>query len=103
MVQGFRLDYAGMGEYLRGAEMRAMVAERGEAVKAAAEAMAPFRAQDPGPHYKDCFDMKVGVREGEHPRACATVFNTSDHALDVEFGRYHTPRYRILGKALGVA
>ncbi|MGH3437087.1 MAG: hypothetical protein ACRDRL_28985 [Sciscionella sp.] len=103
MAQGFQLDYAGMGEYLRGADMLAMVADRGEKVKATAEAIAPYRAQDDPPHYKDCFGMRVDVRPGQHPRACATVYNTSGHALDVEFGRYHTPRYRVLGRALGVA
>lgn len=102
MPQPFRLDYAGMGEFLRGADMLAMVAQHGEAVKARAEAIAPFDASDPGPHYKDSFELEVAVRPGKHPRACATVKNTSDHAFYIEFGNSKTPRHRTLGKALGL-
>lgn len=99
----FQWDYNAFGEYLVGPEMLAMVAKKGEEVKTVAEAIAPFDASDPAPHYKDCFEVEVGIREGVHPRACATIKNTSDHALEVEFGAKNTPRHRTLGKAVGAA
>lgn len=101
-MSDFHWDYHAFGEFLQGPEMLALVGERGEKAKGVAEATAPYRITDPAPHYKDLFDMTVGVRAGKHPRACATIFNTSDHAFAVEFGAGGTPRYRTLGRAIGV-
>lgn len=96
----FKLNYKGMAEYLVSEEMSKMVRERGEVVMTVAEATAPDYTPL-GVGYKQDFVLDVGVREGKHPRACATVKNTSDHAIFVEFGGKATPRHRILGRAVG--
>lgn len=102
MTGDFQLDYAGMGEYLRSEEIKAAMLTRAEKVKAAAEAMAPFDASDPAPHYKDCFEVEVGVQTHKTARAYAEVKNTSAHAFYVEFGTRNNPRHRTLGKAVGL-
>lgn len=94
----FRLDYAGLGEFLKSPDMEAAMLKRAEVVKAAAIAIAPD--QPPyGAGYIAAFEVVGGV---DDERAYAIVKNTSPHALAVEFGRGNTPRHRTLGKALGV-
>lgn len=102
MTEGYRQDYAAMGRFLAGPEMLKMVAAKGAKVLAAAEAAAPDH-EPLGTGYVTAFELEVGVRPGKHPRACATVRNTSPHARFVEFGGKATPRHRTLGKALGAA
>lgn len=101
----FRLDYGGLGRYLGSEEMQKLVRDRAELVKAVAQATAPDY-EPLGEGYKYEFEVKVEVTptgRTKTPRAVATVFNTSDHALEVEFGAGATPRHRTLGRAIGAA
>lgn len=100
MVDGYEQDYKAMGEFLCSKEMQEAMRVRGEIVKTTAEATAPDYPPI-GVGYKESFELEVGIRNGKHPRACATVRNTSDHSMFVEFGGKATPRHRTLGKALG--
>lgn len=102
MSQPFRLSYKSMAAYLVSDDMLKMVAQKGAVVKKTAEATAPDY-EPLGTGYVTSFELEVGVREGTHPRACATVKNTSEHAIFVEFGGKATPRHRTLGKAIGAA
>lgn len=103
MVDGFQLDYAGLGEYLRSEEVKAMLVARAEKVKAQAEATAPV--DETGPHpgrYKASFSVSSGVQVHKTGRAYAEVSNDAPEAFFVEFGTRHNPRHRTLGKAVGL-
>lgn len=80
-------DYEGFGALLRGPEMRATVWAEAEKIKTRAEALSPI-GDDRNGHYVDRFKVTGGVEatgEGGR-RAIARVINTSDYALDVEYG-----------------
>jgi Bacteriophage HK97-gp10, putative tail-component len=108
----FQADYRGIGEMLRSDFIEADMVERAFKVLARAEATAPFDAKDrDGFHYRDAFHVESGRRGGaRHDRAYASVVNTNDVALFVEYGGDwidkgggRTPRHRTLGKALDAA
>jgi len=94
--EGFKADYRGIGEMLRGEIGLAAVLHRAQEVKATAKTIAPVYTGE----YKKSFDIEVHETDD---RVEVDVVNTSDHALRVEFGGRGTPRHRTLGKALGVA
>lgn len=93
-------NYRNFGnEVLRAPWMRAVMRARGVAVLAAAQQMAPVETGE----YVESFELTDGIRRtGRARRAYARVTNTAPHALAVEFGWGPTPRYRVLGRALGV-
>ncbi|WP_310962148.1 HK97 gp10 family phage protein [Nocardioides terrisoli] len=100
----FRLDYAGMGEYLRSEDMEAAMLAHAEKVKAVAESIAPVYEQGPHPgRYKAAFSASAGVQEHKTTRAYGEVSNDAPEAFFVEFGTEHNPRHRTLGKAVGIA
>lgn len=98
----YQQDYQGVGEMLRAPFMVAEMLRRAKLVEARAIALAPDAAPY-GEGYIASFEVESGVREGKHPRAYATVRNTSPHARHVEFGNGNTPKHRTLGKALDAA
>lgn len=88
-------------QVLRAPFMQGEMGIRAEKVKAAAIAISPEETGE----YKGSFEVSVGIRttgKRRTRRAYGRVTNTSSHALAVEFGWDKTPRYRVLGKALGV-
>jgi hypothetical protein len=92
MPRGFKANYEGLGELLRGPEMQADMKRRAEWVAAEAAATAPVGP--PGdPHrgeYRDSFKATSGVEtdiKGTR-RAYGRVTNSSGHAVAVEYGRY---------------
>lgn len=88
-------------EVLRAPFMRRQMLDRAYAVKAAAEAISPVASGE----YLRSFEVSAGIRPAgkrRARRAYARVTNTAPHAMAVEFGFGRTPRYRVLGKALGV-
>lgn len=79
-------DYEGFGDLLQGPEMLAEVTAQAEAIKARAEALSPVGDPRNG-HYIDNFKISSGVEKTTTGRrAVARVTNTSDYALDVEYG-----------------
>lgn len=103
MTSTYHHDYAAFDRLVLCADF--MVAEmlaRGEKVLARAELTAPFDIQDEdGTHYRDCFVLTGGIREGKTRRAYARVSNTDmPTALFVEFGTANNPKHRTLGNAL---
>jgi hypothetical protein len=103
MGDGFQLDYAGLGEYLRSEEMKAAMLVRAEKVKAVAESIAPVDTGGPHPgRYKAAFSVSSGVQVRKTGRAYAEVSNSAPYAFHVEFGTKTTPRHRTLGKAVGL-
>jgi hypothetical protein len=79
-------DYEGFGDLLQGSEMLALMREQAEAIEARAVALSPVGEERNG-HYVERFKVTSGV-EDTHTgrRAVARVTNTSDYALDVEYG-----------------
>lgn len=103
-------------QVLRAGFMRAAMLARAEVVKAAAEAIAPVGDPDsgwyPGPSspapgtYAAAFSTSTALRVVTLDRSVrwvARVHNNSQHAAAVEFGFGRTPKYRVLGRALGAA
>lgn len=104
MADGFQLDYAGLGEYLRSAEMQAAMHARAEKVAAVAEASAPVDPTSGHPgRYKASFHVSSGVQVHKTGRAYGEVSNDAPEAFFVEFGTRNNPRHRTLGKAIGLA
>lgn len=95
-------NYGNFGrEVLRAPWMQAVMRARATAVLAAAQQMAPVETGE----YRDSFELSDGIRvtgRRRTRRAYGRVTNTAPHALAVEFGWGPTPRYRVLGRALGV-
>ncbi len=79
--------------------------KRGGKVLAFAEAHAPFDPDDPdGVHYREAFELTVGIRVIQSRRAYARVSNTDwPTCLFVEYGTKNNPRHRTLGAALNAA
>ena len=112
MPSRYENDYSGVGEMLRSSFLRAAMRTRAEAIKAAAEAIAPVgdaesgwytEGRTPG-EYKSSFKVTSGIKTDGATRRCyGRVRNTSGHALAVEYGFKNTPRYRTLGKSLHAA
>lgn len=93
-------NYRAFGrEVLQAEFMQRVMRSRAVAIQARAQQMAPV---DTG-EYAESFEVSDGVRatgaRGTR-RAYGRVTNTAPHAMAVEFGWGHTPRYRILGKAM---
>lgn len=99
-------DYKAFGEHVLNAEwMVAHMRDRAEAMKAFAEAIAPFDVKDrDGRHYKDAFRAEASAHSGvHHDRAAGYLFNDNEAALFVEFGNRNTPEHATLRKALDAA
>lgn len=102
MATYYEHDHGAFGrEVLCAGFMLANMGARASRVKAVAEAISPEYTGE----YKGSFGtyVHVGHSGGPEQRAIGTVYNSSDHAHIVEFGGGPTPRYRILGRALGAA
>jgi hypothetical protein len=95
-------NYSNFGrEVLRSDFMRQQMRDRAYAVLLAAQSLAPVETGE----YLRSFQLTTGIRATGRRgarRVYARVTNTSDHAMAVEFGWGKTPRYRVLGHALGV-
>ena len=96
----YKHKYRAFGaEVLRAPFMRRQMLDRAYAILQAAQALAPVETGE----YLDSFEVDNGIRQtGRSRRAYARVSNTAPHAMAVEFGFGATPRYRVLGHALGV-
>lgn len=92
-------NYAGVAEILVGEPMKRAMVAHAEQIKAVAEAISP---EETG-RYKASFRINSGVMDIHGMRAYAEVENTAPYALHVEYGDGHTPRHRVLGRALGAA
>lgn len=79
--------------------MKSQMRFRAAKIMVSAQAMSPVETGE----YKASFEIESGVRQtGRTRRAYGRVSNTAPHAMAVEFGWGRTPRYRVLGRALGV-
>lgn len=97
-----RINYAGMGEFLRSPEMQAAMHALAEQFMARAIATAPVDEKGPHPgRYKRSFRVESGVQHKKTARAYGKVINDSPEAFFVEFGTKHNPKHRTLGKAFG--
>lgn len=102
------LSFSGIGDMLSSPEMQAEMRRRAEKVADAARAAAPVGPATDGTHYKDSFEVTVGVRQGESRRAYAEVRNDTEYAAAIEFGNYRTRKktieaHHVLGIALDAA
>jgi hypothetical protein len=99
----YRLDPAGFREHLLNAPwMVAEMRRRAEEGKAFAESIAPD-APPIGEGYIASFEVESGTQGGvHHDRAYATLSNTSDHAVYVEFGTERNEAHHVLTRALDV-
>lgn len=98
------IDYEGMGEFLRSAEMQAAMHTLAEGFMQRAIATAPVDENGPHPgRYKASFHVESGVRRNKTARAYGKVINDSPEAFFVEFGTKNNPRHRTLGKAFGAS
>lgn len=108
MATRFRLNKKAFGVVVLQSEgMKRTMKHFAEPVKTRAEGTAPVNIGD----YKSSFFIDTSVRTVppyKTKRAVATVGNRSSHALHVEygggrqFGGGRSPRFRTLGKALGI-
>lgn len=93
-------NYEQFGDLLQGPEMQALMADRIDKARAAAEGMAQdFRVTG---DYAGSFQTEVKVEDtNSGRRAVGHLRNTSDHALAVEYGngRSHKPHH-VLGKSI---
>lgn len=105
----YRLDPGLFRQHVLNADfMVAAMAERGEKVKALAEATAPVDAGGAHPgRYRDSFHLEVGKDGGIHgDRAYATVFNDAETddgqslAVFVEYGTENNPAHHTMLRAL---
>ncbi|MGZ6852468.1 MAG: hypothetical protein ACXVGC_00135 [Mycobacteriaceae bacterium] len=111
-MSSFDADYQGIGELLKSQMIFDALYTRGEAVRAMAEATAPYDQHDKT-HFRDSFHVaKPGVDEDTgrerivpdgHDRVVVTVYNDDDAAIPIETGTSHTPAHRTLSKALDAA
>lgn len=101
----YRHDYVAFDRLVLSAPfMIAEMEKRGDRVLARAELTAPYYAEDAdGEHYRDDFELEVGIRETPTRRAFARVSNHNSAAFLVEFGSKNNPRHRTLGNALDAA
>lgn len=104
MATRFRLDKKAFGIHVLQSEgMQRAMRRFAEPVKSRAEAIAPVSSVD-HQHYRDSFSIEVSVRTVppyRTRRAVATVGNSRPYAIELEYGNKRTPRYRVLGRALG--
>lgn len=106
----YRHQYKNFGDaVLRSEWMVAEMRRRAEAVKAAAEALAPVGDPATDSHagrYKDSFSVSAGVRKRTQGsrRAVGRVVNSSPEATFVEYGSASgTPAYHTMARALDAA
>jgi hypothetical protein len=98
----FDTDYAGVGEMLRSEMIGNALFTRAQAVRAMAEATAPY---DPSneTHFRDAFHVaEPEVPEG-HDRIVVSVYNDDDAAVQIELGTSRTDGHHTLTKALDAA
>jgi hypothetical protein len=93
----FKANRAGITALALGPKAQAVVLQRAEAAKAAAEAIAPRQSG----HYADSFDVTptTVVIKGK-PRAGARLSNTADYATVIEIGRRGQDGQHVLSRAL---
>jgi len=96
MASRYDNNYVGVGEMLRASWMKTAMELRANAVKAAAEAIAPVQSG----RYKASFKVSSGT---DGVRAYGRVTNTAPYAMFVEFGSARVRRHRTLGKSLHAA
>lgn len=111
-MSDWKWRYDGFGELLRGPEIRALLVEKAQLCKDAAEAIAP-RGDDndwltdpvPGPHpglYRESFSVDDGVMEamGGGRVGFARVTNSAPYAVAVEYGNGKAQAHHVLGKSI---
>lgn len=112
-MAGLNWDYEAFGEHVLNADwMVTHMRDRAEAMKAFAEATAPYEVQDrDGRHYKDSFRVEAAAHQGaHHDRAAGYLFNDNEVAVQVEYGTGpdrpqggSSPEHATLRKALDAA
>lgn len=94
-------NYKNFGrEVLQAPFIGAVMHAHATAVLAMAQQISPVATGE----YLDSFEITDGIRRAgkrKTRRVYSRVTNHSDHAMAVEFGFDQTPRYRVLGRALG--
>jgi hypothetical protein len=93
-------NYRAFGnEVLRSGFMREQMESRAHVIMLTARRFSPFETG----RYIESFEVTSGVTQtGRTRRAYGRVTNTAPHAMAVEFGWRNTPRYRPLGRAIGI-
>jgi hypothetical protein len=103
----FEMNYPGIVRYaVQSHDLADAIEGLAHAGKAYAETQSPRDNASTGPHYADSWitagyiETRVGVPP--FPRGAYTLANTSDHAIDVEFGngRDSDNGYRIFPKVI---
>lgn len=102
-MTSYRLDRAAFRQHLLNAEwMVAEMQQRAERGQAFAESVAPD-APPYGEGYVASFDVEAGRDGGvHHDRAYATLSNSDDAAVYLEFGTERTEAHHILTRSLDV-
>ncbi len=96
------ISYQGVGELLRSEMLGAALYTRAQAVRATAEATAPYDKRNET-HFRDSFHVaEPEVPEG-NDRVVVTVYNDDDAAVQIELGTSNAPAHYTLTKALDAA
>jgi hypothetical protein len=111
----WRWNFNEFGDLLRGPEVRALLVEKADKAKAAAEAIAPTGGPEdwttdpvPSPHpglYRESFRTEDGVTtnvQGERV-GFARLTNTAPYATAVEYGNRKGNAHHVLSRALDSA
>lgn len=98
-MANYKPDYSATSRLMTGPQMIGRMVEQAEEVKTVAEGISPVETGE----YKSKFSVESGVVDEAGLRAYADVVNSSSHAQHVEWGDGHTPRHRVLGRALGIS
>lgn len=103
----FRTSYRGVGRVMTAPGMVAEMGRHARTIRVRAQALAPVGHPPEDWHpglYRSSFTSGAEVQQRRSGRrAVGYVGNTAPHALAVEYGAQHTPRYRPLGRALAEA
>lgn len=110
-LKSFTPNSAGFLELAVSDGMRSMLKQKAtRGIEIAAALSEDFRSDRDHPHYADSFEVQETTVEttGQYPgpRAAANIANTSNHAVDVEYGRGNrhdspaTEGHRVLARTL---
>ena len=101
-MSDFKADYAGIGEMLRSDFIGAALYTKAQAVRAMAEATAPYDKNN-STHFRDSFHVSEPSVLAGGDRVVVQVFNDDSAAVQIELGTSRTPAHRTLTKALDAA
>lgn len=101
-MSDFEASFSGIGEMLRSDFIGAALYTKAQAVRAMAEATAPYDSHN-ATHFRDSFHVTEPFVPAGRDRVVVQVFNDDSAAVQIELGTSHTPAHRTLTKALDAA